>query len=157
MLSRADGRRAFFFTPIITACTEFGELHDRLGDMLDEDVVFVAADGNFICKKCVAMPCNEMVDATLADEADLCNEDKQWRIIGAQEPELGHGDTCDHCGAWTLPKPADADVPVVEPLWEARKRECLRDLDVLQGGTAPWWLVENIDRYFGGDCDGGQR
>ena len=108
MLSRADEHRRFFFHPIITAVTEFGVLHDRIGDMLKENVVFVTNNGGFLCRTCVSSPCNEMIEATLA-EGNLAWEDLQWRIIGAQEPELGHGDTCDHCGKWTMAEPSDVD------------------------------------------------
>lgn len=154
MLAPARLRAFLSISIIVEGVTR--SIHEVLGSSYN-GFVFVAYDGGFLCRTCVESPCTEMVAATCDyDESELPIECGQWCIVGAQEPELGHGDTCDHCGAWTLPPPVDADVPVVEPLWEARKRECLRDLDVLQGGTMPWWLRENVDRYFGGDCDGRQ-
>lgn len=106
MLSRADGRRDFFYTPIIV---------DRQTRTIAEalrynSLVFVAQDGGFLCQTCVSSTCNEMLEATCDyDESKLPPECRQWCIIGAQEPELGHGDKCGHCGAFTLPKPTDCD------------------------------------------------
>lgn len=98
-VSKSDARRAFFYAPIVSGVSEFGELHDFIGDMLGEDVVFVAADGGFFCKACVSSPCNEMVEATfIGKNYIVADEMRQWCIVGCQEPEPGHGDVCDHCG-----------------------------------------------------------
>lgn len=139
MLSRAEGRRAFFFTPIIV---------DRqtrtIGEALRYNgLVFVAADGGFFCRDCVSSPCDEMADATLADLSEVFNEGRQWCIIGAQEPALGHGDTCDHCGTWALPKPTDADADAPIP-------SSYQQMHIAKSRNPdPRWVG------CGGDCDGG--
>lgn len=141
MLSRAEGRRAFFFTPIIVD----GQTRTIAEALRYNSLVFVAHDGGFLCQTCVSSPCNEMLEATCDyDESELPPECRQWRIIGAQEPELGHGDTCDHCGALTLPKPTDADTDAPTP-------SSYQQMHIAKSRNPdPRWVG------CGGDCDGGR-
>lgn len=134
MLSRAMARRAFFSTSIIV-----DDQTRTIAEALRyNSLVFVAQDGGFLCQTCVSSPCNEMLEATCDyDESELPVECRQWRIIGAQEPELGHGDTCDHCGKPTSVRDND---DWVDP-WPR--------LNKLHRGSA------NLDpRWYGGDRDG---
>ena len=68
-----------------------------LETVLDGSVYWpLMADGEFLCQGCTLANLAEIGPATLTDDADVAAEDRQWRIVGAQEPAIS--DTCAHCG-----------------------------------------------------------
>lgn len=87
---------------IIVSVTPRGDTRDSIINMLGEDQHwFVCVDGGFLCHACVHLNVQVIMPATITIEP--AQEDKQWRIVGAQEinidPALESLEQCAHCGA----------------------------------------------------------